>query len=65
MNLFGTDGIRGVYGATLTKETAYALGAGLVKLGGEIIVTGCDTRVSGGELTAALTAADWIRMSLQ
>ncbi len=55
MNLFGTDGIRGVYGATLTKETAYALGAGLVKLGGEIIVTGCDTRVSGGELTAALT----------
>ncbi len=54
---FGTDGIRGVAGASLTSETAYALGAALAAHypAGTILI-GRDTRPSGPELSAALAA---------
>lgn len=54
---FGTDGIRGVAGVSLTTETAYALGVALATCypNGKILV-GRDTRPSGPELCAALAA---------
>ncbi|MEY3655262.1 MAG: hypothetical protein RIS15_203 [Chloroflexota bacterium] len=54
---FGTDGIRGVAGASLTSETAYALGAALAAHypAGNILI-GRDTRPSGPGLSAALAA---------
>lgn len=57
MALFGTDGIRGVYGRDLTNDVAYKLGGGLVELStsdSPIIVIGADTRESGVELLSAL-----------
>ena len=54
---FGTDGIRGVAGVSLTSEVAYALGAALAANypAGNILI-GRDTRPSGPELSAALAA---------
>jgi phosphoglucosamine mutase len=54
---FGTDGIRGIAGASLTAETAYALGAALAEHypAGNILI-GRDTRPSGPGLSAALAA---------
>ena len=54
---FGTDGIRGVAGETLTTEVAYALGAALAAHypAGNILI-GRDTRPSGPGLSAALAA---------
>lgn len=54
---FGTDGIRGVAGASLTSEDAYALGAALAAQhpAGNILI-GRDTRPSGPSLCAALAA---------
>ena len=54
---FGTDGIRGVAGASLTSEIAYALGAALAAHypAGNILI-GRDTRPSGPGLSAALAA---------
>jgi len=54
---FGTDGIRGVAGASLTSEIAYALGASLAAHypAGNILI-GRDTRPSGPGLSAALAA---------
>jgi len=54
---FGTDGIRGVAGASLTSEIAYALGAALSAQhpAGNILI-GRDTRPSGPSLSAALAA---------
>ena len=54
---FGTDGIRGVAGVSLTSEVAYALGAALAAHypAGNILI-GRDTRPSGPELSAALAA---------
>ena len=54
---FGTDGIRGVAGASLTSEIAYALGAALAAhyQAGNILI-GRDTRPSGPGLSAALAA---------
>ena len=54
---FGTDGIRGVAGASLTSEIAYALGAALAARypAGNILI-GRDTRPSGPGLSAALAA---------
>ena len=49
---FGTDGIRGVYGRTLTEETAYRLGAALGKRG-ELLI-GRDNRPSSPSLARAL-----------
>jgi phosphoglucosamine mutase len=54
---FGTDGIRGIAGASLTSEIAYALGAALAAHypAGNILI-GRDTRPSGPGLSAALAA---------
>jgi len=54
---FGTDGIRGVAGVSLTSEVAYALGAALAAHypAGNILL-GRDTRPSGPHLSAALAA---------
>ena len=54
---FGTDGIRGVAGASLTSEVAFALGAALAAHypAGSILI-GRDTRPSGPGLSAALAA---------
>ena len=54
---FGTDGIRGVAGVSLTSEIAYALGAALAAHypAGNILI-GRDTRPSGPGLSSALAA---------
>jgi phosphoglucosamine mutase len=54
---FGTDGIRGVAGVSLTSEIAYALGAALAAHypAGTILI-GRDTRPSGPGLSTALAA---------
>ncbi len=55
--LFGTDGIRGVAGETLTSRTAFALGNALTRLkGSPRVVLGQDTRVSSDMLALALAA---------
>lgn len=56
MNLFGTDGIRGTYGSTITEGTAFLLGKSLALHGGcqPIVVIARDTRVSGDALFNAL-----------
>ena len=59
--MFGTDGVRGVAGAELTSELAYALGqAGAVVLRrnghSPRILIGRDTRISGCMLESALAA---------
>lgn len=56
MNFFGTDGIRGTYGSTLTDGTAFLLGKSLSLLGGDcpIVLVCRDTRVSGEKLFNAL-----------
>ena len=51
--LFGTDGIRGIYGKNLTNATAYLLGRTLTEAEpnrAPLIVTGRDTRPSGKSL---------------
>lgn len=52
MNFFGTDGIRGTFGSTITCGTAFLLGKSLALLGGEcpIILIARDTRLSGEAL---------------
>ena len=52
-NFFGTDGIRGEYGKVVTEDIAYKLGGALGE-GGNIVVIGRDTRLSGNSLTNAL-----------
>lgn len=59
--LFGTDGVRGTYGSTITDELAHTLGfAAASVLGGEAthprILIGRDTRASGPALERALAA---------
>jgi phosphoglucosamine mutase len=55
---FGTDGIRGVAGETLTEETAARLGAALAThFPGSLALIGRDTRPSGPALVDALIAA--------
>jgi phosphoglucosamine mutase len=52
---FGTDGVRGVVGETLTVELVERLGrAATTWVGGGRVVVGRDTRGSGPELEAAL-----------
>ncbi|PLV57539.1 phosphoglucosamine mutase [Thermotoga sp. SG1] len=54
---FGTDGIRGVFGDTLTDELAFKVGKALGEIVGEgKVLIGKDTRVSGDSLEAALAA---------
>ncbi len=57
MNFFGTDGIRGTYGSTLTDGTAFLLGKSLALLGGDcpIVLICRDTRISGEKLFQALS----------
>ncbi len=57
MNFFGTDGIRGTYGSTLTDGTAFLLGKSLALLGGDcpIVLICRDTRLSGENLFHALS----------
>lgn len=53
--LFGTDGMRGIYGDDLTDELAYKLGLALGELyGSSLFVIGHDTRESAGALQQAL-----------
>ena len=60
--LFGTDGIRGVVGKTLTAEMAFHIGQAVAvvlqeELGRKPLITiGKDTRVSSDMLEAAMTA---------
>jgi phosphoglucosamine mutase len=58
MNLFGTDGIRGVANEDLTCETAFKLGqvVGLRLSPGKQVCVGKDTRISGDMLEASLVA---------
>ena len=49
---FGTDGIRGIYGETLTEDTAYRLGAALAREGS--ILLGRDDRPSSPALARAV-----------
>jgi len=54
-NLFGTDGLRGVYGDDLTDELAYKLGLALGEMyGPSLFVVGHDTRESAEPLQKAL-----------
>src|SRR5215213_9393803 len=54
---FGTDGIRGVANTELTPELSLALGRAAARvLGGDRVVVGRDTRISGPLLEAALAA---------
>ena len=56
MNLFGTDGIRGTYGSTLSDGAAFLLGKSLAFLGDcPIVVIARDTRLSGENIFSALT----------
>lgn len=55
---FGTDGIRGIAGETLTVEIASALGAALMQQHPNgLVLVGRDTRPSGPKLTSALAGA--------
>ena len=55
---FGTDGIRGIAGETLTVEIAAALGAALMQQHpAGLVLIGRDTRPSGPALSSALAAA--------
>ena len=56
MNFFGTDGIRGTYGSTVTDSTAFLLGKSLALLGEDcpIVLIARDTRPSGEKLFCAL-----------
>ena len=51
---FGTDGVRGIYGKTITDEAAFRLGFALGREGDVLI--GADNRPSSPLLVAALAA---------
>lgn len=54
-NFFGTDGIRGLYGVTLTDELAYNIGNAIAGLKPNVkVVLGRDTRVSGKSLSKSI-----------
>ncbi|QWT17431.1 phosphoglucosamine mutase [Collinsella sp. zg1085] len=56
INLFGTDGVRGVANADLSYDLAFRLGRAATKFLGPNICVGRDTRRSGTMLESALTA---------
>ena len=57
LKYFGTDGIRGVYGKTLTNQVAKKVGYGLSQIcKNPTVVVGRDTRQSGNELFNHLAA---------
>ena len=51
---FGTDGVRGIYGKTITDEVAFRLGVALGERGSVLI--GADNRPSSPALSSALAA---------
>lgn len=53
--MFGTDGIRGIYGEKITPMLFYALGLALAEVFGGNAVVARDTRNSGEELLKAVT----------
>src|SRR5206468_1858532 len=54
---FGTDGVRGVANLDLTPELVVALGRAAARvLGGDCVVIGRDTRISGPLLESALAS---------
>ncbi len=55
MKYFGTDGIRGIYGETLTEELAFSAGLAAARFMGGDCFVGMDTRVSGEALLHAVT----------
>ena len=58
---FGTDGIRGIAGETLTVEIAAALGAALMQQHpAGLVLLGRDTRPSGAALASALVIASLV-----
>jgi len=58
MNLFGTSGIRGKYGETITKQLAKDIGKALgTYVKGETIIIGSDPRLSGPLLKKSLISA--------
>ncbi len=54
--LFGTSGIRGVFGKTVTTELATALGKAIGSCGYRSVIVGMDTRQSGEVLKRGLSA---------
>ncbi len=58
MKYFGTDGIRGVVGSTLTPKLAYLVGRSLASFFGEgrTAIIGIDTRISGNLIMLSLSA---------
>lgn len=55
MKYFGTDGIRGIYGNSLTDMLAFKVGYAISKLNPAKVVIGRDTRPSGESLFRALS----------
>lgn len=56
-NYFGTDGIRGEYGKTLTPNLAFAVGNALAQIKtNPTVVVGHDTRISADALVLSLSA---------
>jgi len=52
---FGTDGIRGLYGETLTDELAYLIGNAIASLKPDVkVLLGRDTRTSGKNLSESI-----------
>jgi len=56
VKLFGTSGIRGVYGEKITHELAFSLGQVILHLGYKSVAVARDTRTSGEELKKHLFA---------
>ncbi len=56
MKLFGTSGIRGLYGDTVTEGLALNVGKAMGALSGGTIAVGMDSRTSGPSLKSALVA---------
>ena len=56
INLFGTDGVRGVANADLSYDLAFRLGRAATRFLGKDLCVGRDTRLSGTMLEGALTA---------
>lgn len=56
-NYFGTDGIRGEYGKTLTPNLAFSVGNALTQIkSNPKVIIGHDTRISADALTLSLSA---------
>ena len=56
MKLFGTSGIRGLYGDTVTEDLALNVGKAMGSLSGGPVAVGMDSRTSGPSLKSALVS---------